>query len=166
MQLIGLTPGMSVADGGAGTGYTTVRIAKVVGPTGHVYANDIQPEMLRIIKAKASQQQLAHIQVVQGTEDDTGLPPSAVDVALLVDVYHELRHPQAMLGSIRRSLKPKGELILIEYRKEDPSIPIADAHRMSVAEMRAEIEAAGFTFDRLIEDLPRQHMMVFRSPAS
>lgn len=122
--------------------------------------------MLRIIKAKASQQQLAHIQVVQGTEDDTGLPPSAVDVALLVDVYHELRHPQAMLGSIRRSLKPKGELILIEYRKEDPSIPIADAHRMSVAEMRAEIEAAGFTFDRLIEDLPRQHMMVFRSPAS
>lgn len=98
--------------------------------------------MLRIIKAKASQQQLAHIQVVQGTEDDTGLPPSAVDVALLVDVYHELRHPQAMLGSIRRSLKPKGELILIEYRKEDPSIPIADAHRMSVAEMRAEIEAA------------------------
>jgi predicted methyltransferase len=165
VQLIGLTSGMSVADVGAGTGYMTVRVAKLVGPTGKVYANDIQPNMLRIIEAKASQQQLTNIEVVQGTEDDTGLPASAVDVALLVDAYHEFRRPQAMLGSIRRCLKPHGELILIEYRKEDWSIPIADTHRMSVAEMRAEIEAAGFTFDRLIEDLPRQHIIVFRSPA-
>jgi ubiquinone/menaquinone biosynthesis C-methylase UbiE len=121
--------------------------------------------MLRIIEAKALQQQFRNIVVVQGTEDDTRLPANAVDVALLVDVYHELQRPRAMLGSVQRSLKPRGELIVIEYRKEDPSIPIADPHRMSVAEMRAEIEGTGFAFNRLIEDLPRQHIIVFRIPA-
>lgn len=164
LRLIGLTSGMSVADVGAGTGYMTVRVATLVGPAGKVYANDIQPDMLRIIEAKASQQQLTNIEVVQGTEDDTGLPASALDMTLLVDVYHELRHPQRMLESIRRSLKPNGELVLIEYRKEDSGIPIADTHRMSVIDMRTEIEAARFSFDRLIEDLPRQHIIVFHSP--
>jgi predicted methyltransferase len=166
LQLLGIAPGMSVADVGAGTGYMTTRIAKLVGPMGSVYANEIQPAMLRMIEAKASLEHLANIQVVQGTDDDTRLPSRAIDVALLVDVYHELRHPQAILQSVRNSLKPHGDLVVIEYRKEDPTIPIADTHRMSITEMRAEIEAAGFTFDRVIEELPRQHILVFHSPTS
>jgi precorrin-6B methylase 2 len=165
LQLIGVTPGMTVADIGAGTGYMTMRIAGLVGPTGKVYANEIQPAMLRVIEAKARQQQLANVEVVQGGEDETHLPASVVDLALLVDVYHELRRPQAMLQSIRGSLKPNGRLVLIEYRKEDPSLPIADTHRMSVVEIRTEIQAEGFSFDRRIEELPRQHIMVFHSPA-
>ena len=118
--------------------------------------------MLRIIQDKARTEHLSNVQIVQGTETDTRLPDNAIDLALLVDVYHELWHPQNMLQSIRRSLKPNGELVLVEYRKEDPSIPIADTHRMSVADVRTEVEAEGFTFDRLVPGLPRQHIIVFR----
>jgi predicted methyltransferase len=162
LQLIGIQPGMVVADVGAGTGYMTTRLARLVGPTGKVYANDLQPGMLRIIQDKAGTEHLSNVQIVQGTETDTRLPDNAIDLALLVDVYHELWHPQNMLQSIRRSLKPNGELVLVEYRKEDPSIPIADTHRMSVADVRTEVEAEGFTFDRLVPGLPRQHIIVFR----
>jgi predicted methyltransferase len=163
LDLIGIGPGMVVADVGAGTGYMTVRIARRVGGAGRVYANDLQPAMLQIIRDKADQQHLSNVEIVQGSRDDAHLPEHAIDRALLVDVYHEFSHPQAMLRSIRRSLKPNGELILVEYRKEDPSIPIADTHRMSVAEVRTEVEAEGFIFDRLIPGLPRQHIVVFRT---
>jgi ubiquinone/menaquinone biosynthesis C-methylase UbiE len=162
LELAGITPGMSVADIGAGTGYMTMRIARLVGPTGRVYANELQPAMLRLIAANVSREQLRNVEVVQGTEDDARLPAAAVDLAVLVDVYHELRQPQRMLQSIRRALKPEGRLVLIEYRKEDSHIPIAGTHRMSVAELRTEIEAEGFSFDRLDEPLPRQHVIAFR----
>jgi predicted methyltransferase len=99
---------------------------------------------------------------VQGTETDARLPENAIDLALLVDVYHEMWYPQEMLRSIRRSLKPSGELVLIEYRKEDPTIPIAETHRMSVRDVRTEVQAEGFRFERLIPGLPRQHIIVFR----
>jgi predicted methyltransferase len=164
LKLIGITPGMSVADVGAGTGYMTLRIARLVGPEGKVYANDVQPAMLHTIQAKTLQQQLGNVAIVQGAEDDARLPVNGVDLAVLVDVYHEFRQPQAMLRSVRRSLRPDGRLVLIEYRKEDPHLPIAETHRMSVAEVRAEIEAEGFFFDRVIEELPRQHIIVFRKP--
>ncbi len=164
LELIGITPGLSVADVGAGTGYMTLRIAKLVGPAGKVYANDVQPAMLSTIQAKAQQQQVANIEIVQGVEDDARLPADAIDLALLVDVYHEFRQPQAMLQSIRRSLRPDGRLVVIEYRKEDPRIPIAATHRMSIAEARAEIEPEGFGFERVIAGLPRQHIIVFRRP--
>ena len=104
------------------------------------------------------------MQVVQGTALDARLPPNAIDLALLVDVYHELWYPQAMLRSIRRSLKAGGELALVEYRKEDPTIPIVLTHRMSVTELRTEVGAEGFTFARLVPGLPRQHIVVFRKP--
>ncbi len=91
-----------------------------------------------------------------------GCRPTPIDLALLVDVYHEFQHPQEMLRSIRRSLKTGGQLVLVEYRKEDPTIPIAPTHRMSVAEVRTEIEAEGFTFDRVVPGLPRQHIIIFR----
>ena len=166
LQLIGIDEGLVVADVGAGTGYMTVRLARLVGPTGKVYANDIQPRMLQIIQEKARSEHLSNIEVVQGTETDARLPDEVIDLALLVDVYHELWHPREMLQSIRRALKPGGALILIEYRKEDPSIPIADTHRMSVQDAQFEVEAEGFRFDRLIPGLPRQHIMVFRKPAA
>jgi SAM-dependent methyltransferase len=162
LDLIGITPGMAVADVGAGTGYMTMRLARRVGPAGKVYANELQPAMLAIIRDQARDQQLSNVEVVQGGQEDARLPDHAIDLALLVDVYHEFRRPQEMLRSIRRSLKPAGLLVLVEYRKEDPGIPIAYTHRMSVAEARTEVEAEGFTFDRLVPGLPRQHIIEFR----
>jgi predicted methyltransferase len=161
LQLIGIHPGMVVADVGAGTGYMTIRLAELVGSTGKVYANDLQPGMLRIIQDRARTERLSNVETVQGTETDARLPENAMDLALLVDVYHELWHPQEMLRSIRRALKPDGLLVLVEYRKEDPNIPIVETHRMSVADARTEVEAEGFTFDRLVTGLPRQHIIVF-----
>ena len=162
LTLIGLRPGMVVADVGAGSGYMTTRIARIVGPAGKVYAEDIQPAMLRIVQDKAGTEHLANIELVLGTDVDARLPADAIDLALLVDVYHEFQHPQEMLRSIRRSLKTGGQLVLVEYRKEDPTIPIAPTHRMSVADARTEVEAEGFTFDRLVPGLPRQHIIIFR----
>ncbi|PWT86636.1 MAG: SAM-dependent methyltransferase, partial [Proteobacteria bacterium] len=142
-------------------GYLTTRLAALVGPTGKIFATDIQPQMLRIIQQKAQSEHLTNIDLILGTDTATNLPAERVDLALLVDVYHEFWHPQEMLRSIRRSLKNDGQLVLVEYRKEDPGIPIAPTHRMSVAEVRTEVEAEGFTFDRLIAGLPRQHIIVF-----
>ena len=162
LALIGIRPGMVVADIGAGTGYMTTRISPLVGPTGKVYANDIQPSLLRILQDKVRAAHLTNVEIVLGSETETRLPDNAIDLALLVDVYHELWHPQEMLRSIRRSLKPGGELVLVEYRKEDLSIPIAPTHRMSVADARREVEAEGFTFERVVPGLPRQHIIIFR----
>jgi len=162
LDLIGIAPEMVVADVGAGTGYMTVRLARRVGPAGKVYANDLQPALLQIIRDKASGEGLANVEIVQGAEDDAHLPERAIDLALMVDVYHELSDPQRMLQSILRSLRPKGQLVLVEYRKEDPSVPIAYAHKMSVKEARIEVEAEGFTLERTAEELPRQHILVFR----
>ena len=162
LDLIGITAGMVVADVGAGSGYMTVRLAQRVGSTGKVFANDLQPGLLGIIQRKAQDQKLSNIETVQGSENDARLPAGVIDLALLVDVYHEFWYPQAMLRSVRRSLKADGRMILIEYRKEDPSIPIAPTHKMSVSDARTEVEAEGFTFDRLIPGLPRQHIIVFR----
>jgi SAM-dependent methyltransferase len=162
LQLIGVRPGMVVADVGAGSGYMSIRLAALVGPNGKVIANDIQRQMLQIIQGKARAEHLTNIDIVQGSETDVNLSANSVDLVLLVDVYHELWHPQEMLRSIRRSLKDDGRLVFVEYRKEDPSIPIAPTHRMSVADVRTEVEAEGFTFDRLISELPRQHIIEFR----
>jgi len=161
LALIGIHPGMVVADVGAGSGYMTTRIAQLVGPTGHVYANDIQPVLLQLLQQKAAAEHLSNIEVVLGTDVSANLPAGAIDLALLVDVYHEFQHPQEMLRSIRRSLRPDGRLVLVEYRKEDPTIPIAPTHRMSVSDARTEVEAEGFAFERVIEDLPRQHIIIF-----
>jgi predicted methyltransferase len=162
LSLVGLKHGMTVADVGAGSGYMTLRLASIVGQTGKVYANDIQPKLLAMVQDKARAQNLKNISIVLGSDTDARLPDNAIDVALLVDVYHEFQHPREMLQSIRRALKPGGRLVLIEYRKEDPTIPIAPTHRLSVAEARTEIESEGFTFDHLNSELTRQHVIVFR----
>jgi ubiquinone/menaquinone biosynthesis C-methylase UbiE len=165
LDSLGIRAGMTVADVGAGTGYMALRMARRVGPTGKVYANDLQPEMLQKLRARSQREKLANVETVQGTEADPKLPSNTMDLVLLVDVYHEFSEPQAMLAKIRESLKPEGRLVLLEYRKEDPAIPIRIEHKMSVPEVRTEVEAEGFKLDRVIEKLPRQHIIVFRKAA-
>jgi ubiquinone/menaquinone biosynthesis C-methylase UbiE len=162
LSVIGIRPGMVVADIGAGSGYMTLRIAPLVGPAGKVYAEDIQPALLQALQQKTRAARVSNVAIVLGSETDAKLPENAVDVALLVDVYHEFQHPREMLRSIRRSLKTGGRLVLVEYRKEDASLPIATTHRLSIADATAEVGAEGFMFERAIEDLPRQHVIMFR----
>jgi len=160
LDSIGIKPGMVVADVGAGTGYMSLRMAKRVGPTGKVYSEDVQPEMLRRLRQNAMDAKLNNIQTVLGGEADPKLPPDALDLILLVDVYHEFSQPQRMLRKMRESLKPNGRLVLLEYRKEDPSIPIRPEHKMSVQEVKLEVEAEGFHLDQVLETLPRQHIII------
>jgi ubiquinone/menaquinone biosynthesis C-methylase UbiE len=162
LDLIGIEPGSVVADVGAGSGYMTVRLAKRVGPKGTVLANDIQPVLLTDVRDKARAAGLTNVKTIQGSDTDAKLPEGGVDLALLFDAYHEFINPQPMLQSIRRALKPDGRLVLVEYRQEDTTVPIAPTHRMSVANARAEVEAEGFTFERLDPGLPRQHIIIFR----
>ena len=165
LDSIGLKSGMFVADVGAGTGYMTLRMAVRVGPTGRVYANDVQPEMLRRLRQNAAKEKLTNIETVLGTEADPKLPAGKLDLILMVDVYHELSQPQKMLRKMREALKPDGRLVLLEYRKEDPSIPIRPEHKMSVQEVKTEIEAEGFHMDQVLETLPRQHILILRKTA-
>lgn len=157
-----LRAGMKVADIGAGSGYYTVRMARTVGPEGRVYATDIQVGMLSMIQRRARHEQLQNIVPVLGAVDDPKLPPAALDLALMVDVYHELAEPQAFMRRLREALKPDGRLVLIEYRKEDPRVPIREEHKMSVAMVRQELSADGYTVDRVIDVLPWQHIIVLK----
>ncbi len=166
LEAIGIKPGMVVADVGAGTGYMTLRLARRVGPSGKVYANDIQPEMLRMLRQNAARAGWKNIETVLGTESDPKLPSGALDLILLVDVYHEFSQPQKMLEKMRADLKPDGRLVLLEYRKEDPSIPIRPEHKMSVGEARTELEAEGFHLHQVLEILPRQHILIFTKAAA
>jgi ubiquinone/menaquinone biosynthesis C-methylase UbiE len=161
LRVLQIPKGASVADIGAGSGYMTVKLAARVGPTGRVFANDVQPQMLELLARRLAGKRIANVTMVQGTADDPKLPPSSVDLELMVDVYHELSQPQAMLRHLREALKPGGRLVLLEYRKEDPRIPIRPEHKMSVAEAKLEVEAEGFTLSKVDEALPRQHILIF-----
>ncbi|MDQ2898996.1 MAG: class I SAM-dependent methyltransferase [Acidobacteriota bacterium] len=162
LDAIGIANGSTVADIGAGVGYFTWRLAERVGPEGKVYANDIQPRMLEMLRKNIAERKLSNVEPVLGAEDDPKLPDGKIDLALLVDVYHEFSQPQKMLRHLRASLKPDGRMALVEYRKEDPDVPIRPEHKMSVAGVRAEVEPEGFRFDKAIESLPRQHILIFR----
>jgi ubiquinone/menaquinone biosynthesis C-methylase UbiE len=159
-----LKPGMMIGDVGAGTGYYSIRMARLVGPTGLVYANDIQPGMLDKLNAKAAEAHVSNIVTVLGSESDPKLPAGKLDLVVMVDVYHELSRPQRMLQGIRESLKPGGRLVLLEYRKEDPSIPIRPEHKMSLDEVKAEVTPEGFAFEKVVDKLPWQHIIFFRKP--
>jgi ubiquinone/menaquinone biosynthesis C-methylase UbiE len=165
LDAIALKKGDVVADIGAGVGYFTWRMAERVGPGGKVYANDIQPRMLELLKKNVAARGLTNVLPVLGTDADPKLPTGALDLALLVDVYHEFSQPQKMLAKIREALKPSGRMILLEYRKEDPAVPIRLEHKMTVQEVRAEIEPEGFKFETSLETLPRQHVLIFRPAA-
>jgi ubiquinone/menaquinone biosynthesis C-methylase UbiE len=162
LDAIALKKGDVVADIGAGVGYFTWRMAERVGPAGKVYASDIQPGMIEQLKKNVAARGLTNVVPVLGTDVDPKLPAGKLDLALLVDVYHEFSQPQKMLARIREALKPSGRMILLEYRKEDPSVPIRLEHKMTVQEVRAEIEPEGFKFDTSLETLPRQHILIFR----
>jgi len=159
---IGIAKGSTAADIGAGSGAITWRLAQRVGPAGKVYANDIQPRMLELLRQNMAQRKISNVETVLGTEDDPKLLPAALDLELLIDVYHEFSHPQEMLRHLRASLKPGGRLVLLEYRAEDPNVPIRPEHKMSVAMVKAEVEPEGFRLDQTVEILPRQHILIFR----
>ena len=163
LDVLKIPKGASVADIGAGSGYITVRLAARVGPTGRVFANDVQPQMLNMLSRRLSNAKIGNVTLIEGTFDDPKLPPASIDLALMVDVYHEFSQPQAMLRRLRESLKPGGRLVLLEYRKEDRTVPIKPDHKMSVAEAKMEVEAEGFTLAKVDEALPRQHILIFAS---
>jgi SAM-dependent methyltransferase len=161
LGVLKIAKGATVADIGAGSGFITERLAVRVGPGGKVLANDVQPQMLELLARRLARKKIGNVTLVQGTIDDPKLAPESVDLALMVDVYHEFSQPQAMLRHLREALKPGGRLVLLEYRKEDPSIPIRPEHKMSVAEAKLEVEAEGFTLSKVDESLPRQHILIF-----
>jgi ubiquinone/menaquinone biosynthesis C-methylase UbiE len=158
---LGLRPGMNVGDVGAGTGFYSLRIAKAILPGGIVYANDIQRGMLERIEANAAAQHLANVVTILGSETDPRLPALKLDLVLLVDVYHEFSRPQRMLDRIHDSLKPSGRLVLLEFRKEDPAVPIRPEHKMSVEEVKAEVTPQGFDYQKVVDSLPWQHIVFF-----
>ena len=164
IDVLKLEKGSTVADVGAGSGYMTVKLAKKVGPQGKVYANDVQQGMLDLLSKRVTKSKLTNVSTVLGTQDDPKLPADTLDLVIMVDVYHELSQPQVMLRHIRDSLKPGGRLVLLEYRKEDPDIPIRPEHKMSVADAKLEVEAEGFKLTKTNEDLPRQHILIFSKP--
>ncbi len=157
---LGLAPDDVVADIGAGTGYFTFRMAERV-PEGGVYAVDIQPEMLDIIAERAKREGLENVEAVQGTVSDPNLPDDSVDLALIVDAYHEFSHPREMMQGLVRALRPGGRVVLVEYRGEDASVPIKELHKMTEAQVRRELEAVGLRWVETKEFLPRQHFLVF-----
>jgi ubiquinone/menaquinone biosynthesis C-methylase UbiE len=160
LDALKLKPGMVVADIGAGVGYMSLRMAKRVGPSGKVYANDLQPEMLAKLRENAAKAKINNVVTVLGDVADPKLPANSMDLVLLVDVYHEFSAPQQMLRKIRETLKPDGRLVLLEYRAEDPNVPIIAEHKMTVAQVKTELEAEGFVLQPVIETLPRQHILI------
>jgi len=166
LDALKLKPGMVVADIGAGVGYMSLRLAKRVGPTGKVYANDLQPEMLAKLRENAAKAKIANVITVLGDVADPKLPANTMDLVLLVDVYHEFSQPQQMLRKIRETLKPDGRLVLLEYRAEDPNVPINPEHKMTVAQVKTELEAEGFVLQPVIETLPRQHILILTKRAN
>lgn len=158
---LGLKRGMTVCDMGCGNGFYSVPLAKLVGPQGAVLAVDIQPEMLEFLKQRAAKAKLKNITPVLGTLVDPKLPAGKVDLILCVDVYHEFSHPEQMLAAMRNSLSPEGVVVLVEFRAEDPNVPIKEEHKMSHEQIMKELPANGFKLVREFTKLPWQHMMFF-----
>lgn len=156
-----LKPGVNVCDLGCGNGYHTIPIAKAVGPEGKVFGVDIQPEMLDLLKVRALSAEAKNIVYVPGSQTETKLPEASCDLILMVDVYHELAHPEAMLQSMKKALKPGGQIVLVEFRAEDSEVPIKPEHKMSKAQIMKEMTANGYHLTRSYDKLPWQHMMWF-----
>lgn len=166
VKALRLEPGMVVADIGAGTGYLTRRMAPALMPGGKAYAVDVQPQMVAMLEEMVSRSGLSQIEPLLGADDDIRLPPGSVDLAIMVDVYHELSYPYEVLESITRALKSGGRLVFVEYRAEDDEVPIKPLHKMSEAQVKREAAVHPLEWERTIATLPWQHMIVFRKRAN
>lgn len=164
LDALGIKPGDTVADVGAGVGYFSLRLAQRVGPEGRVLAIDIQKEMLAMLAKNQRRAGLRNIRRILSTVTDPKLPEGEVDLVLMVDVYHEFSHPVEMLDGIRRSLKPDGRVVFVEYRGEDPRVPIKLLHKMTEKQVRREAEALGLVWRETLEFLPTQHVILFGIP--
>jgi len=167
MEALKLKPGMQVADIGAGSGVISVMMAGRIGD-GKVYAVDIQKEMLDALEEKCRLQGVTNVTPVLGTTQSPRLDPASIDLAVMVDVYHEFDFPYEMLQAIATSLKPGGRVAFVEYRKEDPKVPIKLVHKMSEAQVRkeAELPEFGLTWTETVATLPRQHVVIFTKGAA
>jgi precorrin-6B methylase 2 len=165
MEALKLKPGDVVADIGAGSGYFTFRIAEKVGPKGKVLAVDIQPEMLTLIRQKMKAAKVENIEPILGAEADPKLPENSTDLVLMVDVYHEFSHPYEMMVNMLKGLKPGGRIVFVEYRLEDPEVPIKLVHKMSQKQVMKEMEVHPVKWEKTIDILPRQHIIVFQKLA-
>lgn len=166
LDALKIKPGSTVADVGAGVGYTSLKLARRVGSEGIVLATDVQPEMLQMLAANAREAGLKNVRPIRCTSTDTKLPEGKVDLVLMVDVYHECVDPEATLQGLLKALKPGGRLVLVEFRGEDPEVPIKPEHKMTFAQVRRELEPQGFKFKEKFDFLPWQHIIVFEKPTS
>lgn len=165
LEALKFKAGDVVADVGAGSGYLTFRISKLVGPKGKVLAVDIQPEMLEIIRQRMKKDKVTNVEPVQGTEADPKLPANSVDLILMVDVYHEFSFPHEMTEAMVKSLKPDGRLVFVEYRLEDPNVPIKLVHKMTENQVRKEMEIHPLQWVKTLDTLPAQHVIIFKKKA-
>jgi ubiquinone/menaquinone biosynthesis C-methylase UbiE len=161
IKALNLKSGETVCDMGCGNGFYTLKMAKLVGKTGRILAVDIQPEMLHLLELRTKDAGIGNVEPVQGSAADPKLPAGKVDLILLVDVYHEFAYPEQMLTAMRKALKPHGRLALVEFRLEDPSVPIKLEHKMSKEQIMKEIPPSGFKLVEEYEKLPWQHVMFF-----
>lgn len=162
LKQLGVTAGMTVCDLGAGNGYYTLKLAGLVGDKGKVIAQEVQPEMLELLRKRADKEAVKNIAYVLGTFTDPKLEAGSCDMILLVDVYHEFDRPREMLRQIRAALKPTGRIALVEFRAEDPKVPIKTEHKMSKAQINKEFPANGFKLVEQFDGLPWQHLMFFQ----
>jgi FkbM family methyltransferase len=163
MKNLAVQPGQVIADIGAGSGYHSSLLSKMVG-NGKVYAVDVEPEMIAFLNERIKREGKKNIIPVLSTEKTVSLPANSMDMMLLVDVYHEFSFPYEMAISMLEALKPGGKLVLVEFRAEDPNVPIKTIHKMSQQQAVKEFKAAGFTFEKNISNLPWQHCLIFRKP--
>jgi ubiquinone/menaquinone biosynthesis C-methylase UbiE len=161
LQELDIKPGQVVCDMGCGNGFYTLQLARLVGEQGRVLAVDIQSEMLHMLGERATAEGLSNIELIEGTPVDPKLPPKSVDLILLVDVYHEFSHPEAMLAAMRGALKEGGRVALVEFRLEDPNVPIKLLHKMSKKQILKEFPPNGFKLVEQFDKLPWQHLMFF-----
>ena len=161
IEALRLEPGMVVVDVGAGSGTLSFPMARKVAPGGKVIAEDIQPEMLAMVRAKARKTSVKNVAPLLGTTTDPKVAAGSADLMIMVDVYHEFDQPYEMVRSMVRGLKKGGRIVFVEYRKEDPAVPIKELHKMSVAQVRKEMAAFPLDYVGTNEVLPRQHIITF-----
>jgi SAM-dependent methyltransferase len=161
LSKMGLKPGMTIGDVGCGNGFYTLAMAKAVGKEGVIHAVDIQPQMLRMLRTRTKKEKIDNVKPILGTIIDPKLPEDSCDLILCVDVYHEFSHPEHMLAAMRKALKKDGLLLLVEFRAEDPKVPIRPEHKMTKDQVFKELEANGFKFEKEFDKLPWQHMLFF-----